>query len=77
MFYETLMHYEVKGKRPSFDKYKNNLRYGDESVYSYGTEVIESDWERRTAKRLGWWSKTTSRHQNYAITNLSDTWDFR
>ena len=76
MFYEALTHYELKGKQPSFDKYKKNLRYGAEGVYSYGTEVIALDWERRTAKRLGWWSRTTTKHQNYAIKNLSDTWGF-
>ena len=27
MFYETLTHYEHKGKKPTFDKYKANLRY--------------------------------------------------
>ena len=76
MFYETLTHYEHKGKKPTFEKYKANLRYGTEGVYSYGTEVIALDWERRTAKRLGWWSRTTTKHQNYAIKNLSDTWGF-
>ena len=76
MFYETLTHYEHKGKKPTFEKYKANLRHGAEGVYSYGTEVIALDWERRTAKRLGWWSRTTAKHQNYAIQNLSDTWGF-
>ncbi len=49
MFYKALTHYELKGKKPTFEKYKANLRYGTEGVYSYGTQVIELDWERRTA----------------------------
>ena len=76
MFYKALTHYELKGKQPSFEKYKKHLRYGVEGVYSYGTAVIGLDWERRTAKRLGWWSRTTTKHQNYAIKHLSDTWGF-
>ncbi len=73
-FYESLAHYEVKGKRPPFDKYKKNLRYGFAGVHSYGSEEIESDLDLRTAKRLGRWSRTTSKHQNYAIKNLAYTW---
>ena len=76
-WYESLTHYELKGKKPSFERYKKNLRYGPYGVYSYGTEVIELNWKNRTAKRLGKWSKTTSRHMKYAIKNLADTWGFK
>ena len=76
MFYEKLTHFTVKGKMPSFERYTKNLKYGPFGVYSYGTEVIKLNWELRTAKHLGKWSSTTSRHMNYAIQNLIDTWDF-
>ena len=76
-FYQTLEAYELKGKRPPFPKYQKNLRLGTEGVYSYGTEVIELDWLRRTMKLLGRWSRTTSRHQNYAMKKLKEDWDFR
>ena len=61
---------------PSFERYTKNLKYGPFGVYSYGFEVIELNWKNRTAKRLGKCSETTTRHMNYAIKNLADTWDF-
>ncbi len=76
MFYEKLTHYKVKGKMPSFERYTKQLKYGPFGVYSHGTEVIELNWEQRTATRLGRWSQTTSRHMNYAIQHLTDTWGF-
>ena len=76
-FYQTLEAYELKGKRPPFPKYQKNLRLCTEGVYSYGTEVIELDWLRRTMKLLGRWSRTTSRHQNYALKTLKADWEFR
>ncbi len=60
---------------PSFERYTK--KYGPFVVYSYGTEVIELNWEQRTAKRLGRWSPTTSRHMNYATQNLKYTWGFK
>ena len=49
----------------TFDKYKQNLRATDDSVYSYNTRVAEIDHIKRTIKPLGWWSVTTSKHINY------------
>ena len=77
-FFETLQHYRLKrGLRHHFERYTKNLRYDDEGVYSYGTKVIELDWIKLTAKRLGRWSPTTSRHQNYAIGDLATDWGFK
>jgi hypothetical protein len=77
-FYETLQRYKLKGGwKRYFERYTKNLRYDDEGVYSYGTKVIELDWIKLTAKRLGRWSPTTSRHQNYAIGDLATDWGFR
>ena len=70
-FRNMLLIVDLKGKRKQFPRYCKNLRYGAFFVYSYGTEVIELNWKRRTAKRLGRWSSTTSKHMNYAIQMLN------
>ena len=75
-FYKALLIADRKGKRKQFPRYCKNLRYGAFFVYSYGTEVIELNWKRRTAKRLGRWSSTTSKHMNYAIQMLKMCYDF-
>ena len=62
-FYKTLLAADRKGKRKQFPRYCKNLRYGAFFVYSYGTEVIELNWKRKTAKRLGKWSQTTRPHE--------------
>ena len=49
----------------TFDKYKQNLKATDDSVYSYKTRVAEIDHKNRTITPLGWWSVTTSKHINY------------
>ena len=59
-----------------FLQYCKNLRFGAFGVYSYDTEVIELNWKHRTAKRLGRWSQATSRHMNYAIRILGETYAF-
>ena len=76
-FYKTLLIADRKGKRNQFPRYGKNLRYGAFFAYSYSTEVIELNWKRRTAKRLGRWSSTTSKHMNYAIQMLSMCYDFK
>ena len=76
-FYKTLLTADRKGKRKQFPRYGKNLRYGAFFVYSYSTEVIELNWKRKTAKRLGKWSQTTSRHMNYAIEMLKMCYDFK
>ena len=65
---------EVKMK---FEKYLQNLAFDDEAVYSYGTPVIELNWRNLTARRLGSWSRTTSKHQAFAIRALAGEWAFR
>ncbi len=54
-----------------FIKYRQNLSYDDEFVYSYGTKVAEIDIKNRTLWRLGYWSRTTSKHINYAGKELN------
>ena len=49
----------------TFDKYKQNLRATDDSVYSYETRVAEIDHKNRTITPLDWYSVTTSKHINH------------
>ena len=74
--FETLYAATKKGKKRKFDRYCKNLRYDAFGVYSYDTEVIKLNWKHRTAKRLGRWSPTTSRHMNYAINMLEMSYNF-
>ena len=74
--FETLYAATKKGKKRKFDRYCKNLKYDAFGVYSYNTEVISLNWKHRTAKRLGRWSPTTSRHRKYAINMLKMCYDF-
>ena len=74
--FEALYTATKKGKKMKFLRYCKNLRYDAFGVYSYDTEVISLNWKHRTAKRLGRWSTTTSRHMIYAINMLKMCYDF-
>jgi hypothetical protein len=52
-----------------FPKHSANLAHDYEFIYSYKTKVaaITDDG----IVRLGYWSKTTSRHINYAASQLN------
>ena len=78
-FYNAMIQREIKGRRlPHFAKYSKNLRYSSEYVFSYHTPVISLYWDEGTAHRFGGkWSSTTSKHMNYALQNLRDTWGFK
>lgn len=52
------------------DKYKKNLKTDDKFIYSYNTKVAEIDHKNRVVKPLGYWSKTTSKHINFAAKEL-------
>jgi len=52
----------------TFDKYKKNLEYKGEFVYSYGTKVARVEYPNLI--QLGWWSVTTQKHINYAAREL-------
>lgn len=61
----------------TFEKYKKNLSIvttneGD-FIRSYWTNVAKIDYETKTAKVLGYWSVTTSKHINYACSELGLT----
>lgn len=54
--------------KKKFAKYKENLTYDNKFVYSYGTKVAEI--KGKTLVKLGYWSQTTSKHINYAASQL-------
>lgn len=53
----------------TFGKYKENLKYDDSYIYSYDTKVAEIKNDRLVVNR--YWSKTTTKHVNYASRELS------
>ena len=73
----TLYGKTLKNKKEKFDRYCKNLRYDSFFVYSYDTAVIKINWKRKTALRLGKWSRTTSTHMNYAIRMLEMCYNFK
>ena len=77
MFQDALENRRLDGETTPFPKYTNNLSFDDEGVYSYGAKVVEIEWFRGTLKRIGIGSRTTSKHQTYAIETLKADWGFR
>ena len=56
-----------------FDKYKVNLRLNGVKLYSYTTHVATVDGDKLVVLSPGWWSVTTSKHINYAASELGLT----
>ena len=54
--------------KKTFDKYKQNLKYDENFVYSYNTKVAEI--KNDTLVELGRWSMTTDKHVRYASNEL-------
>lgn len=52
-----------------FEKYKKNLKVKGDKVYSYNTHVATIDGP--DLRVLGYWSRTTSKHINYAAKELN------
>jgi hypothetical protein len=51
-----------------FEKYKQNLRFEGNDIYSYSTKVAEI--KGNELHQLGYWSVTTQKHINYAANQL-------
>ena len=56
--------------KSTFKKYKDNLSYDDKFIYSYNTKVAEINHKNKVLIPLGYWSVTTSKHINYAASEL-------
>ena len=65
-----------KGKRLKLPRFTRNLRYDVCGLYSYETLISKIDMKHKTVKRLGWWSKTSSRHHNWVCKYLKEQFDF-
>lgn len=59
----------------NFSKYKQNLRkvYNNDGMFiqSYDTIVAKVDTQSGVLLELGYWSKTTKKHINYAAKELN------
>ena len=53
----------------TFEKYKVNLRQHGIEIWSYRTHVATIDGPY--LRQLGYWSKTTQKHINYAASQLN------
>jgi hypothetical protein len=57
-----------------FKIYTQNLsicsKDGADYIQSYDTLVAKIDYDNKVAKVLGYWSKTTTKHINYACNEL-------
>ena len=60
-------------KLKRFDRYKNNLLYDDNFIYSYFTPVCRIDGGLALELRYPHHSNTTSKHINYACIELGLT----
>ena len=74
--YEEFRENAEKGKKKKFQRYNKNLRYDDEGIYSYNTKIANLDFRSKTVQKIGYWSPTSSRHYNYAMSILGSAYDF-
>ena len=49
----------------TFDRYKRNLKYDDNAIYSYNTKVVDIRGDRIVQEK--WYSVTTQKHIRYAF----------
>jgi hypothetical protein len=59
-----------QSNQSQFPRYKQNLRVDGTFVISYNTRVAVIDAEAGTLLELGKWSRTTTKHVNYAAAYL-------
>ncbi len=66
-----------KNKILKFPRYRKNLSYNSECIYSYGSTIAHLDLRQRTIRNVGYRSRTSSKHYNYAARLLDSCYDFR
>ncbi len=59
-----------------FPRYTKNLSYNSESIYSYGSTIAHLDLKQKTIHKLGYRSRTSSKHYIYAAHMLKICYDF-
>ena len=52
----------------TFDRYKRNLKYDENAIYSYNTKVADIKGDRIIQRN--WYSATTQKHIRYAAKEL-------
>jgi hypothetical protein len=75
-FFDIVAKTTEKGRKMKFLRYEKNLRYDLYGIYSYGTRIAELDMRHRTINNLGKWSRTTTKHYNYAKRVLESAYNF-
>ncbi len=76
-FFENALSASNKGRFLKFPRFKANLRYNFDGLYSYHTKIADINMQDRTIKMLGKWSVTSTTHYNYARNFLEDAYNFR
>jgi hypothetical protein len=76
-FFENAMKASDKGKFVKLPRYRQNLKYNFDGLYSYHTKIANLDLPGRTITKLGRWSVTSTMHYNYARRLLEDRHGFR
>ena len=77
-FFENALAASNKGKFLKFPRFKTNLRYNFDGLYSYyNTKIAHMNMPDRTIMMLGKWLVTNTTHYNYARNFLEDTYGFR
>lgn len=59
-----------------FPRFCKNLSYNDRGVYSYGSRIADLNLDCRAIRKLGYWSKTSEKHYNYAKHIFEICYDF-
>ena len=76
-FFENALTASNKGKFLKFPRFKANLRYNFDGLYSYNPKIAHICMPGRTIMMLGKWSVTSTAHYNYARNFLGNTYGFR
>ena len=66
-----------KGKFVKLPRYRQNLKYNFDGLYSYNTRIALLDLPSMTIVKLGKWSHTSTVHYNYTRRLLEDRYGFR
>ena len=63
----------MEDNKIKFPRYRKQLRFDENGVYSYGTKIAHLDAPHRTVRRIG----ESTEHYNYAKHYLAEKYGFR
>ena len=75
-FWEAAERARMKGIGLKFNRYRKNLRYNSEGIYSYNTKIADLNFWFRSVSKRGSYSMTSNKHYNYALRMLEMCYDF-